>query len=256
MSYDKTFTDALEFAWGMGFLSPGGPEEVRTLLGQHDISGKAVLDIGAGLGGVDLLLVKEHGAARVTGIDVDSRLVAQASALSRREGLAGRITFQAVEPGPLPFAGESFDVVFSKDAMIHIQDKAALYAEVLRVLKPGGHFIASDWLFAEGAAADPAIRAWLADHPLRFVLTTTTEAREALERAGFADPRVIDRRRFLEDLNRREVAMLEGAGRQKLAAIVGEKMALDRLASARGRQKALESGKFIPAHLGGRKPLG
>ena len=37
--------------------------------------------------------------------------------------------------------------MFSKGAMVHIEDKAALYAEVLRVLKPGGWFTAADWLW-------------------------------------------------------------------------------------------------------------
>jgi len=58
MQYNKAFTDALEFMWGKGFLSPGGPEEVADMLRGHDISGTRILDIGSGLGGVDALLVQ------------------------------------------------------------------------------------------------------------------------------------------------------------------------------------------------------
>ena len=75
MQYSRAFTDALQFMWGEGFLSPGGPEEVDDMLQGHDISGKRVLDIGSGLGGVDLLLVTRHGAAEVVGIDVDDQLI-------------------------------------------------------------------------------------------------------------------------------------------------------------------------------------
>ena len=46
----------------------------------------------------------------------------------------------------LPFAEESFDVVFSKDAIIHVADKRLLAAEIHRVLKSGGIFAASDWV--------------------------------------------------------------------------------------------------------------
>ena len=53
MQYSKAFTDALQFMWGDGFLSPGGPAEVAEMLEGHDIAGKRLLDIGSGLGGVD-----------------------------------------------------------------------------------------------------------------------------------------------------------------------------------------------------------
>ena len=160
MQYAKNFTDALQFMWGEGFLSPGGPEEVAEMVAGIDLAGKRVLDIGSGLGGVDALLVTRHGAAQVVGIDVEPQLVEAARALVAGKGLTERVTFQLVEPGPLPFLDASFDVVFSKDAMVHIADKAALYAEVLRVLKPGGWFTAADWLWAESAAESPVVEAW------------------------------------------------------------------------------------------------
>ena len=133
MSYDKTFTDALQFVWGAGFLSPGGAKAVADLLDGQDIAGARVLDIGSGLGGMDLLLVTAHGAGQVVGIDVDPWLVEQARGLAAAQGLGDRVAFQLVEPGALPFEAASFDVVVSKDAMIHIADKAAIYGEVLRV---------------------------------------------------------------------------------------------------------------------------
>ena len=72
-----------------------------------------------------------------------------------RAGLAGRIRGLKVDGGPLPFAAASFDVVFSKDSMVQIPDKPAIFAEVLRVLRPGGRFIASDWLRGGTGAYSP-----------------------------------------------------------------------------------------------------
>lgn len=253
MQYAKTFTDALQYVWGPGFLSPGGSEEVAEMLEGLDIRGKHVLDIGSGLGGVDLLLVARHGAAQVIGVDVEEQLIDSARALAADAGLSGAARFQLVGPGPLPFADGRFDLVFSKDAMVHIPDKAALYADVLRLLKPDGGFAASDWLWAEGAEDSPVVRAWLAKGPLKFAFTTPAEAREALERAGFAEVRVSDRRRLLQASNRKEIAFLSGPDRDRLAAIVGEDMALARLESARGRQAALDAGDLIPSHLFGRR---
>ena len=99
MQYAKDFTDALQFMWGEGFLSPGGPEEVAEMVAGIDLSGKRVLDIGSGLGGVDILLATTHGAAAVVGIDVESQLVESARALIAAKGLTERVTFQLVEPG-------------------------------------------------------------------------------------------------------------------------------------------------------------
>jgi len=254
MQYAKDFTDALQFMWGEGFLSPGGPEEVAEMVVGLDLTGKRVLDGGSGLGGVDLLLAVEHGAAQVVGIDVEPQLVDAARALIAAKGLSERVTFRLVEPGPLPFPDASFDVVFSKDAMVHIEDKASLYAEVLRVLKPGGWFTAADWLWAEGAAGSPVVDAWLSTGPLRFKFTPPAAALQALIAAGFADSRVTDLHQRLQQSNRKEIEALEGPARLRLAAIVGETMANNRLASAKGRQGALDSGDLIPSHLRGRRP--
>jgi hypothetical protein len=62
MQYAKDFTDALQFMWGEGFLSPGGPEEVAELVADIDLSGRRILDIGSGLGRVDVLLANAHGS--------------------------------------------------------------------------------------------------------------------------------------------------------------------------------------------------
>lgn len=255
MQYAKAFSDALQFMWGMGFLSPGGPEEVREMLLGHDLAGKRLLDIGSGVGGVDVLLASEHRAGEVVGIDVEPQLIEEAQALVQRSGLTDRIRFELVEPGPLPFADASFDFVFSKDAMVHIPDKAALYQEVLRVLKPGGSFVAADWLWKEGAETSPPVVGWLSRGPLKFAFTTLPEAEAGLRTAGFHDVAVKDCRAALQISNREEIAALEGPAMQELAKVVGGDMAASRLVSARGRQAALDSGDLIPSHLSGRKPV-
>ena len=218
------------------------------------IAGCRVLDIGSGLGDVDLLLAtKRRGAAEVIGIDVEPQLIAAAEDYISQEGLQDRIKFRLVREGPLPFPEARFDAVFSKDAMVHIGDKRALFAEVVRVLRPGGFFIAADWLWAKGAGANPVVQRWLSATPLKFAFTTVPEARETMQQAGFADIAVEDRRARCCRWPIARKSRFPPA-RKQLAGLVGEEMAKARLASALGRQAALDSGDLIPCHLRGSEP--
>jgi len=123
----------LEQLWGEGYLSPGGPDEVSRIIEGLDLRGATILDIGCGTGGIAVSLVADHGAAKVVGVDVEAALCVQARARVERHQLQGRIDIRLVAPGPFPFADEEFDVVFSKDSIVHISDKESLCRDAFRV---------------------------------------------------------------------------------------------------------------------------
>ncbi len=131
IEYHEILITMLEIIWGEGFLSPGGAEEVALLLAGEDIKDKNVIDIGCGIGGIDVLLARDYGAGSVVGVDIEQPVLDHSIARAETEGLSDKITYQLVEPGPLPFEPASFDVVFSKDAMIHIPEmKGPLYSQM------------------------------------------------------------------------------------------------------------------------------
>ena len=86
---DYSDQEIIEFEaiFGAGFLSSGGQEEVAKIVEGISLAGKEVLDIGVGIGGPACLLVEEHGAARVTGIDVEDPVLAKATQVVLRRGL-------------------------------------------------------------------------------------------------------------------------------------------------------------------------
>ena len=153
--YDEHHIAFLEEMWGDGYLSPGGPEEVARVLDGIDLTGLDVLDIGCGSGGITVDLVRRHDAGRVVGIDVEVPVCDHARRRVERAGVADRVDIRLVEPGPLPFDDGSFDVVFSKDSIVHIADKETMCRDVFRVLRPGGWFVASDWLIAHDGEPSP-----------------------------------------------------------------------------------------------------
>ena len=154
--YHDLFAAFLEEVWGEGYMSPGGPEEVARVLDGLDLTGKDVLDIGCGTGAIAVSLVKDHGAQHVTGIDVETHVCNEARRRASEAGVSDQIQIIEVMPGPFPFEAESFDIVFSKDSIIHIADKEGLSNDIYRVLRPGGVFAASDWLISHDDEPSPA----------------------------------------------------------------------------------------------------
>lgn len=252
--YDDKFTTALEWVWGPGFLSPGGPEEVAALLEGTDITGRRVLDIGCGLGGVDICLVENHKASQVVGIDVLPHLVERCNQLFVEKNLQDRITAELVEPGPLPFANESFDVVFSKDSIIHIPDKAAFYTEALRVLRPGGVFVCSDWLCGENDNSSDVMQEWLDQVKLDFAMKNARQTSASLTSAGFEVLALRDRNKWYAENIKEEIALATGADGDKLAQLIGQEAATHRQQSSTLKQQVVENGELRPTHLLCRKP--
>jgi SAM-dependent methyltransferase len=250
--YPDEFLDRLHLVWGVGFLSPGGAEEVGEIVKGLDLAGLKVLDIGCGTGGPAQVLARDKGA-KVTGIDVEPQIVARAKSLAEPAGLSGALGFRLVEPGPLPFPDAAFDVVFSKDALLHIPDKAALYREILRVLKPGGVFAASDWLAGEGAAEDAAFRRYQDLIQLDFTMATAAETEAVMRKAGFEEVSSHDRNAWYAEICAAEVAAIEGPLREEVIAVSSEEIYARWLGARRALAEVVRNGTLRPTHLRGRK---
>lgn len=253
--YHTRMIGMLEAIWGEGFLSPGGPEEVARLVAGTDLSGRSVLDIGCGAGGIDIALVKTHGAGYVCGIDVEDTVLAHARTLIAREGLGDRIGCLKVVPGPLPFPPATFDIVFSKDSIVHIPDKAALMAEVFRVLKPGGRFVASDWLIGNDGPPSPQMAAYIEAEGLDFGMASPGRYREAMERAGFEAIAVVSRNAWYRQQARLELARLQGPLGAAAAKVVGQDFVEENIGIWSRMIPVLDSGEHCPTHLKARKPV-
>ena len=244
----------LEEMWGNGFLSPGGPEEVERLLSGIDLAGRTVVDIGSGAGGVSILLADRYGAARVIGLDVEATMVAHARAKVERAGLADRFEIHKVDPGPMPLPDASVDIVFSKDSIVHIPDKEALAADAFRVLKPGGWFVASDWLISHDGEPSPEMADYIAKEDLDFGMASPARYRRALEAAGFVDVSLTNRNRWYCEVAREELARLEGAGRGAFLTVLDEVALDEQVGIWRAMLVVLDSGEHCPHHFRGRKP--
>lgn len=252
--YEDKFVRGLEFMWGEGYMSPGGREEVSHIISDTPVHGCRVLDIGCGLGGIDLALVEDHGANEVVGIDVEPELVERGQQLITRKGMSGRIELQLVEPGNLPFPDSCFDGVFSKDSLLHITDKGHIFKEIFRVLRPGGWLAVSDWL-GNGKPPSQVMLDWLDVFGLSFELDTLEHAGELVRSCGFTEVETEDRNAWYAGEMRNEIASISGDNFPRLVAAVGEATANQRVASSTAKLKVVDGGELRPGHIRGRKPV-
>ena len=240
----------LELIWGEGFLSPGGAAEVARTLAGADIGGCEVLDVGSGLGGADIALARVHGAASVIGIDVQEDLVELAGRRAADAGLDQRIDYRLVAPdSPLPFADMSFDVVFSKDSIIHVEDKEALYREAFRVLRPGGRLFVSDWLRGEAEELTPQVGEFVEAAGHLFTMISLGEAAAIVERVGFVGVEVEDRREWYLDEATSELARLRGPLGRQFIERWGEEDAQEEVEFWEVLVRSLSTGALSPGHV-------
>ncbi len=218
------------------------------------LTGKEVLDIGVGIGGPACLLIEKHGAARVTGIDVEDTVPKTAAQTVSRRGLQDRVLLRRVEPGPLPFDDESFDVVFSKDAIIHIHDKGALFRDIYRILRPGGCIAMSDWYRSEEPLTEE-MAAWLEPHGSDFTMTPIQNDADLLGSAGFVDTAILDRNAWFAQFSRELVDHMRGPGHDTLVEAVGKETVENLISKAEKRAIISAQGQLRPGHLRGRKPV-
>jgi SAM-dependent methyltransferase len=161
----------------------GGLRASRELLElAHILAEDRVLDIGAGLAGSARLLASALGC-RVDCLEMSPDYCAGAVLLNRLTGLDDRIEVHAGSALDLPFPDDSFDVVWMQNVGMNIADKRRLYAEIHRVLKPGGRYAFQEMAAGEAGAAHFPLP-WATD-PADSFLVSAEATQAALDETGF-----------------------------------------------------------------------
>ncbi|MFQ5562764.1 MAG: methyltransferase domain-containing protein [Parvularculaceae bacterium] len=179
--------------------------------------GETVLDLGCGAG-LDLIIAGEKAGAegRVIGVDASPDMLALAAANIARAGMTGRIDLREGAIENLPVEDGSVDWVVSNCVVNLSPDKAQVFREVFRVLKPGGAALIAD-LVAEN------LPQWATMHGDLYSACVSGAVSENAyldfaRQAGLADIRIVDRMTYDESMVRVMIAEALPAALDEIAA--------------------------------------
>ena len=117
----------------------------------------SVLDVGCGIGGSTRHIVRKYGCTG-QGITLSPVQAGRAQQLSDEQGLGDMLGFQVADALRMPFADNSFDLVWSLESGEHMPDKRQFVSELTRVVKPGGRVIIVTWCHRDLEAGEEGLR--------------------------------------------------------------------------------------------------
>jgi len=128
-----------------GVLNRNSIKLILEVIGEHDLAGRQVLDISCGRGGNLSAIGKYYQARRLVGLDITHAHIKFCETRYAGKGSG----FLVGDAEKLPFGSAAFDVVINVEASGHYPNIFHFYAEVFRVLRPGGCFLYTDLFSAE-----------------------------------------------------------------------------------------------------------
>jgi len=174
---------------GLGCGNPIAHADVKT--------GETVLDLGCGAG-IDVFLAaqKVGPQGRAIGVDMTAAMIERARAGARRGG-ATNVEFRLGEIEHLPVADASVDAVISNCVINLSPEKAQVFREAKRVLRPGGRLVVSDLVWERAVPDDVRARV---DALCGCVAGASLKPDylRLIEEAGFRDVEVVEEGRYAE----------------------------------------------------------
>ena len=198
-TYYDLATDFFQYGWSrslhFAMRAPGESFEASLARHEHYLAhrlhlgpGMVAADLGCGIGGPLREIIRFTGA-RIVGVNNNAYQLEKARKLTDEEGLGDHAEFIECDFVDVPAPDSSFDAVFAIETTCYAPNKADVYGEAFRLLKPGGLFAAYDCILTDRFdAEDPHHRSLKAEMEVSGGLpglALPRDVRAALEEVGF-----------------------------------------------------------------------
>jgi len=158
-TYYDLATEFYEWGWGTSFhfADKRKGESFKQSILRHEYylagrlgvkTGATLLDCGCGIGGPARNIARFTGA-NIKAITINQFQVDRGNALSSNEGIRDQVELIQGDFMKLPFPDASFDGVYAIESTCHAPNRAGVYGEIMRVLKPGGFFVCYEWCLTD-----------------------------------------------------------------------------------------------------------
>lgn len=183
------------------------------------VKSSRVLDLGAGYGGAARFLAEKHGC-QVSCLNLSEIQNQRNREINQKRELSRLVEVHDGNFEDVPFADDTFDVVWSQESFLHSGDRARAIEEAARVLKPGGLFIFTDPMQKEGApteALKPVLERIHLDSMGTVQFYEDTAKEYGLEKVDFVDLSEHLPKHYgsvLKEIESREAEAIEASGQE------------------------------------------
>ncbi|XP_057996176.1 phosphomethylethanolamine N-methyltransferase-like [Hevea brasiliensis] len=204
VQYESNGILLYERVFGQGYVSTGGIETTKEFVAKLDLKpGQKVLDVGCGIGGGDFYMAENFGV-EVVGIDLSINMIL--FALECATGLKCTVKFEVADCTKKTYPDNTFDVIYSRDTILYIQDKPALFRSFFKWLKPGGKVLISYYCKSAGSPS-PEFAEYIKQRG--YDLHDVEAYGQMLRDAGFDDVIAEDRTDQFNQVLQRELNAVE-----------------------------------------------
>lgn len=158
-AYYDLATDFYEYGWGQSFhfATQSSQESLKQAIARHEHylalklqvgKGDRVLDCGCGVGGPAREIARFSGC-NVVGLNNNAYQVGRANKHTQDQHLTHQVSFMKGDFMNIDASENTFDGVYAIEATCHAPDKAGVFGEIFRVLKPGARFACYEWCMTD-----------------------------------------------------------------------------------------------------------
>jgi len=180
--YERIFGDTYVSTGGESTTAKFCSELQSHSLKPHD----KILDVGCGIGGSAFYMAKRFGV-QVYGYDLSVNMINIANDLTmeQKANVKHAVQFYVEDATLMDYPDQFYDMVYSRDTILHIKDKKALFEMFYRTLKPGGKVVITDYCHGDKPQHSQHFVDYVKSRG--YHLHTVKEYGKILESAGFVD---------------------------------------------------------------------